>query len=45
MDHLAQLQQFPTFETVPVEQLQWLADRLEIADYTTETVIDRKSVV
>lgn len=41
MDHLAQLQQFPTFETVPVEQLQWLADRLEIADYATETVINK----
>ncbi len=39
MNHLAELQQFPVFTSVPADQLTWLADRVEARDYETETVI------
>ncbi len=42
MNLLDQLQQFPVFEHVPAEQLQWLADRLDAVDYETETIIAKE---
>ena len=38
MNPLAELQQFPVFAAVPVDQLQWLADRVEAVTYAVETI-------
>ncbi|MBC8151394.1 MAG: GHKL domain-containing protein [Bacteroidetes bacterium] len=41
MNYLSDLQKFPVFDAVPIDQLQWLADRLEPVDYATEAVISK----
>lgn len=39
MNYLPLLKQFPTFRSVPDEQLQWLADRVSEETYPAETIL------
>lgn len=44
MNHLSELQEFPVFAAVPVEQLQWLADRVDAVAYKVDTTIYKAGV-